>query len=66
MAQCLCGTTHAHLPHDCWAPKPKVGDRADAALPRCSGCNTLFAHLEHVCPQREAQEARRKANLKAP
>jgi len=28
----------------------------EAGSPRCPGCNTLHAHIEHVCPKLEAQK----------
>lgn len=55
MARCVCGYTHAHIQHECWAPKPKHGQRMETG-PRCPGCNTLHAHIEHVCPKLEAQK----------
>ncbi len=48
MAACVCGYTHAHIPHACWKDDIKPGVRCEPK-PRCV-CGTLHAHIEHACP----------------
>lgn len=47
MAICVCGYTHAHLQHVCWAPPPVPGTRVEPG-PRCK-CGTLHPHIQHDC-----------------
>ncbi len=47
MSQCICGYTHAHIQHVCWAPPLKHGTRTPVGE-RCK-CGALHAHIEHDC-----------------
>lgn len=47
MAQCVCGYTHAHIQHVCWAIAPTPGTRCEPG-PRCK-CGFLHAHIQHDC-----------------
>lgn len=47
MARCICGYTHAHLQHTCWAPPLVPGTRIEPG-PRCK-CGFLHPHIQHDC-----------------
>lgn len=57
--RCGCGT-FVVIFHACDFQKAKPlkhGERGPLG-PRCPGCNTLHANIEHVCPRRDALLAR--------